>query len=379
MISESELDSIRNLARDFSRRELAPIVSEFDDREEFPMDVYQKLVKTGLHALGLPEAFGGADSIRALTVMAEEISRVDPGFILSVLASSQLFGYNVARLGSIEQKKRYLKALVEQGKLGCWALTEPEVGSDAVGIKTRAEKKGESYVLNGSKTFITNAPIADFFIVLAREFGEGIEGGTAFIIERSQPGMELSKPLPKLGHRTSPTGQIFLHDCRVPLSQVLGQPGKAFYDMKHSLDVERLVFSGIALGVMKECLDRAVEYSLSRKQFGKPISEFQLIQEKIAEMASRVALIDCYCRHLLSLHAQSKPIHYESAVFKYMGADYCVEVADRAVQILGGNGYMREYFVEKLYRDARLFPIGGGTSEINKLIVARETFKAREL
>jgi len=375
MITGQEHETIRQLTRDFCRKELAPYVAEFDDKEIFPAAIYHKFAETGLHALGLPEEYGGGGSIRALALMTEEVARVDPGFILSVLASSQLFGYNVSRLGTSEQKERYLKPLITEAKLGCWALTEPEIGSDAIGIKTRAQKKGDAFILNGSKTFITNAPIADYFIVLTREYGDGIEGGTAFILERSQPGMELGQPLKKLGHRTSPTGQIFLHECRVPASQLLGRSGNAFIDMKHSLDLERLVFSGIAVGVMRECLDRAVQYSVGRKQFGRSIAEFQLVQEKLAEMATRLELVTHYAEHIYQLYGDGKPIHFEAALFKYIGAEFCVEVADRAVQILGGNGYMREYFVEKLLRDARLFPIGGGTSEINKLIVAKEVLK----
>lgn len=371
----SELESVRELARTFAHKELAPHVLELDDKEEFPLEAYQKLVKTKLHILNFPERFGGADSLLGLAVVAEELSRVDPGFTLSVMASSQLFGFNLLRLGTPEQKERYLRAIAEEGKLGCWALTEPDTGSNAVGIETRAVKEGNRYRLNGSKTFITNAPIADFFIILAREFGDGIEGGTAFIVERSQAGLGLSKPLKKMGHRTSPTGQIFLNNCVVPLSQVLGTAGKAFLDMKHSLDVERLGFMGIGLGIMKECLKLSVDYAKNRKQFGKAIAEYQLVQEHLAEMAVRVDLVQAYIEKGFSLYQANKTIHYEAAVMKVAGAQMCVEVAERAVQIFGGNGYMREYKVEKFLRDARLFPIGGGTTEMNKLIVARELLK----
>lgn len=369
------IEEIRKLARDFARKELAPSVERSEEKETFASDVYKKLVETKLHMLGSSSEYGGADSLLGLTVAAEELSRVDPGFTLSVMASSQLFGFNLLRLGTPEQKKRYLSGLANDAKIGCWALTEPDVGSDAVGIRTRAVKEGDSYRLTGSKTFITNAPIADYFLILARESGEGIEGGTAFIVERGHPGLELSAPLKKMGHRTSPTGQIFLSDCRVPASQILGQPGRAFFDMKHSLDVERLGFMGIGLGIMKESLDRAVTYARGRKQFGRSIAEFQLVQEHLADMAMKVDLLQAYSDHAFALYDAGKPIHYQAAILKAVGAQWCVEVADRAVQILGGNGYMREYAVEKLLRDARLFPIGGGTTEINKLIVARNLLK----
>lgn len=359
------------------RKELLPRLHEFEEKEEFPLEIYKKFAATGLHVLNLPEAYGGIDSPEALAIVAQELGRVDPGFALSVLASSQLFGFNVAKLGTTEQKDRYLKPLAEQGKLGCWALTEPDIGSDAVGIKTTAVKKGNSYVLNGSKTFITNAPIADFFIVLARESGTGFEGGTAFILDRNQKGMELSTPLKKMGHLTSPTGQIFLKDCEVPESQILGKAGKAFHDMKYSLDVERLVFSGIGIGIMKECLDRAVRYSLERKQFGQAIAQFQLVQEKIADMAAKTGLIEAYSEKAFQKLNAKESVNYEAAILKYMGAEMSVDVASQAIQVLGGNGYMREYWVEKLFRDARLFPIGGGTTVINKLIIAKEAIKQR--
>lgn len=374
-LGAQELKEIRKLARDFARKELAPVVERSEASETFALDVFRKLTETKLHVLNLPEEYGGAESLYGLTIVAEELSRVDPGFVLSVMASSQLFGYNVLRMGTPAQKDRYLRGIADEAKIGCWALTEPDTGSDAVGIRTRAVKDGDSYRLTGSKTFITNAPIADYFIVLAREEGAGIEGGTAFVLERGDAGMELSTPLKKMGHRTSPTGQIFLNDCRVPLSRVLGQPGRAFFDMKHSLDLERLGFMGIGMGLMKECFDRAVAYSATRKQFGKPIAEFQLVQEHIADMACKIELLQAYMERGFALHAAGKPVLYEAAILKTVGAEWCVQVADRAVQVLGGNGYMREYAVEKLLRDARLFPIGGGTSEINKLIVAREVFK----
>lgn len=373
-LSHADLDGIRSLAREFLTRELAPKVAELDDKEAFPLDVYGRFLKTGLPLLHLPEEFGGADSFRGLTLVGEEMARVDPGFALSVLASSQLFGFNLLQLGTSEQKRRYLGGLAG-GKLGCWALTEPDYGSDAVGIRTRAVRQGDSYVLDGSKTFITNAPIADYFIVLAREYGEGIEGGTAFVLERGYPGLELGKPLKKLGNRTSPTGEVFLHSCKVPASQVLGRPGRAFFDMKHSLDLERVIFVGPALGIMKECLDRTVAYVQSRKQFGRPIAEYQLVQEALADMGVRAEMLTAYMDHLFRLLDEGKSIHYEAAVLKYYGADRCLEVADRAIQLLGGNGYMREYGVEKLWRDARLYPIGGGTSEMNKLIVAKQLLK----
>lgn len=374
-LDSNELKEIKSLTRTFLKKELAPHVLDLDEKGIFPIEIYQKFTKTGLHVVNFPEEYGGLNSIFALNMVGLEMGRIDTGFAMTVLASSQLFGYNVIRLGTKEQKDKYLNALAKEGKIGCWALTEPDVGSNAIGIKTKAKKEGDHYVINGSKTFITNAPIADYFIVLTREFGDKKEGMTAFIIERGQEGVELGKPLKKMGNKTSPTGQIFLNQCRVHESQVLGEPGKAYYDMKQSLDMERLIFGGLVVGMTKEALERSVQYSFERQQFGHPIAKFQLVREMIAEMAARVDLIEMYQENAFRLHAEGKSIHKEATVVKYMGAKLGMEILENALQVHGGNGYMHEYFIEKIYRDVRLFSIGGGTSEIIKLILAKDTYK----
>lgn len=373
-MDRDEIGAVRELARSFALRELAPVVADHDEREEFPSGVYAKLVQTGLHALNLPERFGGGGSLYAMALAGQELGAIDPGFALSVLASSQLFAYNVVLHGSQEQQELYLPAIVG-GSIGCWALTEPDVGSDALGIRTRAQKVQGGYVLDGSKTFITNAPIADLFIVICRERGEGIEGGTAFILERDQAGLELSPAMKKHGHRTSPTGQIFLSKCEVSDSQVLGEPGRAFYDMKRSLDLERLVFGAIGIGIMRECRDRAVAYCASRRQFGKPIADFQLVQAYLAEIALRLDMSEAYFEKTFSALGPSSAPTYEAALFKYAVSEWCLEVVDTSLQLHGGSGYTREVGIEKLLRDARLYTIGGGTSEMNKLVLGKQLLR----
>lgn len=373
---ESELNSIRELARSFLAKELAPVVLDFDFRSEFPLEIYKKFTSTGLPFLGLPPEYNGVESYQALALVAEEMGRVDPGFALSVLASSQLFGYNVARLGTAAQKEKYLGGLSRDGKVGAWALTEPDVGSDATGIKTKAQRTGNSYTLSGSKTFITNAPFADYVIVLAREEGTGIEGGTAFIVERGMPGVDFSTPFKKMGHKTSPTGQVFLQNVKLGPENVLGQPKKAFLDMKHSLDLERIVFGAIPVGMMKECCERAIRYASERIQFGQKIADFQLVQKMIAEMVTQTEMCDCYLRSLWGEAEENR--NFKAAIFKKIIAEASVQVTSLAVQVFGGNGYMSEYLVEKMYRDARLYAIGGGTSEINELIVSKQAIKRME-
>ncbi|OFZ10865.1 MAG: hypothetical protein A2Z20_03900 [Bdellovibrionales bacterium RBG_16_40_8] len=369
---------IREQARRFLRTELLPHVDELNEKAEFPERVYREFFKAGFGAAFMPEEWGGNDDYPGYLGIAEEMGRVDPGFALSVLANSILFGNNVLKHGTPEQKNKYLPPMMDGSKIGCWALTEPSGGSDAVGIKAIAEKVGDKYILNGAKTFITNAPVADFFIVLARLKGtedKGIEGGCAFILERGMKGFSLGKPLKKMGHKTSPTGEMFFENCDVPAANLLGVEGKAFFDMKKSLDFERASFSAIGLGIIDELLGIMVKYSATREQFGKPIAEFQLIQEKIAQIGAEFATLKAYCAVTVEKILRNERCTKDAAIMKYLLSRLLVRAADEAIQILGGYGYMTEYRVERYYRDAKLYEIGGGTSEIQKLIIAKEVMK----
>ena len=303
------------------------------------------------------------------------------GFGLSALASVCLFGSNVARQGTEEQRRKYLPGIASGDKIGCWALTEPSIGSDAVSIQTRCDRKEDHYVLTGSKTFITNAPIADSFIVLAREVGpdgklvSGFQSGTAFILDRGMDGLRTGKPLHKMGHRSSPTGEIVLDQVKVPMNQVLGKPGMAFLGMKASLDVERAVFGGLGVGLMRFCLDTMVRYGAARKQFGVPILEHQMVQEKIAEVAAWTEMLVAYRDHVNHKLETGQSVNKEAAVLKFMGARWAFQAADHAIQTLGGYGYMEEYEVERCLRDAKLYDIGGGTTEIQRMIIAKQVIK----
>lgn len=373
---DADLKLLRQSVRKFLEAELAPIALAIDEEGRFPVDVYRKFCQAGFGAPILPEAYGGADDLMAQVVIAEELGRISPGFGLSVGASVILFGRNVARVGTDSQKAKYLPGIISGDKLGCWGLTEPTHGSDAVSIRTRARQTDGGWILNGQKTFITNAPIADYFIVLARIEGtEGFGSGIAFILERGMKGLATGKPFKKMGHRCSPTGEIFLEDCFVPDEQVLGVPGKAFLDMKHSLDVERVTFSGLGVGLMERAIELAVRYAAQRKQFGVPILEHQLIQDKVARMAATHDMLRLYQNDTAQKIINGQSVTKEAAVLKLLGATACMEGASEAVQIMGGYGYMSEYTVEMLMRDAKLFEIGGGTSEIQKLIIAKAVAK----
>lgn len=369
---------VQSQVQKFLKEKLLPISDQINDDGVFPDTVFRSFFQAGFGASFMPEKWGGDGDFLNYLKTAEEMGRVDAGFALSVMASAVLFGNNVLATGNDAQKEKYLPGLVDGSKIGCWALTEPSGGSDAVSIQTTAEKKGDSYVLNGSKTFITNAPVADYFIVLARlkgTEGQGIQGGCAFILERGIPGLSTGKPLSKMGHRTSPTGEVFLENCVVPEASRLGVEGKAFFDMKRSLDLERLSFAGIGLGMVDELLKIMVHYAASRKQFGKSILEYQLIQEKIAIIGAEFESLKAYCESIYPKAIQKLPVTKEAAIIKLLLSKLVVRAADEAIQVLGGYGYMTEYKVERFYRDAKLYEIGGGTTEIQKLIIAKEIAK----
>lgn len=261
--------------------------------------------------------------------------------------------------------------------MGCWALTEPQVGSDALSIKTTTRKDGDQYIINGAKTFITNGPIADYFLVITRESGTGIEGGTAVILEKGMPGLSVGKPLEKMGNKSSPMSEVFIDNVRVTSDHILGKPGKGFFDMKSSLDVERIVYSALAVGMMRFCLDTSIKYGGQRQQFGKPILHFQLVQEKIARMSAAYEVCSTYLYKAVDMIMNGEDVNKQAAILKYVTAEKSNMVANEAIQIHGGYGYMTEYQVERVLRDTKALEIGAGTSEIQKLIIAKQAIKER--
>ena len=371
----SDKSLIQDSVRKFLQSELLPQVEEFNEEGTFPEQAFRGFFKAGFGASFMPEKWGGDGDLLEYLETAAEMGRIDLGFALSVMANSVLFANNILANGSETLKSKYLPGIMDGSKIGCWALTEPSGGSDAVGIKTTAEKDGDHYILSGSKTFITNAPVADYFIVIARLKGtenQGIVGGCAFVLEKGTPGLSTGKPLKKMGHRTSPTGEVFLDKVRVPASQLLGVEGRAFQDMKASLDFERATFTAISLGLIDELLLIMIQYAASRETFGHPILEYQLIQEKIAQIGAEFEVLKAYCAQMREKLLRKEKITKEAAIVKLLLSKLAVRAADEAIQVLGGYGYMTEYRVERFYRDAKLYEIGGGTSEIQKLVIAKE-------
>ena len=354
---------------------LEPVVEESDYNAEFPKAAYDAVADAGFGSIYLPEECGGGNSLDGLFAVMEEMSKFSPGFALSTMASFQLYGYNVARIGNSEQHERFLKPVVQDRKVGCWGLTEPDVGSDAVNIKTTAKKDGDHYILNGSKTFITNAPIADYFIIIANTGGEGFDAGSTFVLEKGMEGLSVSKPFRKHGHRCSPTGQVFMENVKVPAANRLGEEGQAFRDMKHSLDIERLMVGPMMIGTLETLIERCVKYAYSREQFGQPILFFQLIQEKIATMRMQLEVIRATTNQAREMMHRGEDIKNIATALKLYAGKAGVEAGLEAMQVHGGNGYMHEYRVEMFMRDAKLMEIGGGTSEIMKQILAKNTIK----
>ncbi|MCI4325263.1 MAG: acyl-CoA dehydrogenase family protein [Thermoplasmata archaeon] len=378
-LTESETDrDLREAARRFVQKEVRPVAARMDRDDWFPRDVFRALGEAGFLGLTVPEAYGGLGlSYTAQAVVLEEIARSSPALALSVGAHSNLCADNLARNGSEEQKQRFLPGLVRGEKVGALALTEPGAGSDAVALSTTARRDGTVYVLTGTKQFITNGPVADVLLVYAKtEPARGSRGISAFLVESSAPGFSVSRAHDKMGMRGSPTGELAFQDVRVPASQRVGAENEGVGIVMGGLNVERAVLSAIPVGILAECLALSVEYARQREQFGQKIGRFQLIQEKIANMylaleSSRLLMLAA----LTAVEGDTRSGRQSSAALTF-ASEASTRVALDAIQVHGGYGYMRDLPVERLARDAKLLEIGAGTSEIRRLLIARELLGA---
>lgn len=377
MISFSEEHlAIRDAVRQFALDRLAPIASEIDEKAYFPIETFRELAQLGFLGAAFPEKYGGGGSdLIANSIIKEELSAVSPGFAMSAGVSAIFFAYNVLELGSEDQRQHYIPNVLSGDKIGCWCLSEPNAGSDALSVATRSEADGDDFIINGTKTFITNGPIADYFLVATRTFGQGIEGGTLFILDKDTPGLTVGAPFKKLGMCCSPTCEVFFEDVRVPASQVVGEVGQGFRGMMSALDTERVTAPFTSIGIARACLEKSRQYARERSQFGRPLSEFQLIQAKLADMAEGIALARQYAYAVVKKKMRGERITFEVAMAKRFAAKMASQSARDAVQIHGGYGFIREYDVERFYRDVKLVEIGGGTNEIQTLIISRELMK----
>ena len=371
------LDIVRETVRQFTSSEIAPRAEEIDQTNEFPRDLWPRLGDLGLLGITVSEEFGGADlGYLAHTVVMEEVSRGSASVGLSYGAHSNLCVNQIFRNGTEDQKRRYLPELITGEHVGALAMSEPDAGSDIVSMQLKAAKRGDRYILNGSKMWITNGPEADTLVIYAKTDPDaGSRGITAFLVERGFPGFHPSPKLDKLGMRGSSTSELVFDDCEVPEENVLGEEGRGVAVLMSGLDFERLVLTGGPLGIMQSCLDAVVPYVHQREQFGQPIGEFQLIQAKLADMYTSLSACQSYTYAVGRAADRGLISRKDAAGCLLFSAERATQMALQAIQTLGGNGYINEFPVGRLLRDAKLYEIGAGTSEIRRMLIGRELFR----
>ena len=370
-----EQEQLRKEVRAFAEREVAPHVSEWDEKSEFPHAVVKKLGEMGLLGVIFPEDLGGAGMGYVEYVLAiEELSRVDGSVGIIVAAHNSLCTNHIMLAGNDDQRRRWIPLLASGEWLGAWGLTEPGSGSDAGGARTTAVKQGDKWVLNGSKTFITNGSYANCAVILAvTDKEKGTRGGiSAFVVERGTPGFRSGKKENKLGLRASDTAELIFENCEIPEENLVGKLGEGFKDAMRVLDGGRISIAALSLGIGRGALDAAIKYSQERRQFGKSISEFQAIQFKIADMATELDAAWLLTMRAAHMKDKGQKVTLESAMAKLYASEAACRICDEGVQIHGGYGFIKDYPAEKFYRDVRLCPIGEGTSEIQRMVIARE-------
>jgi isovaleryl-CoA dehydrogenase len=373
-------DQIRDSVRSFTADRIAPIAAEIDQTDEFPRHLWPELGALGLHGITVDEEYGGAGlGYLEHCVAMEEISRGSASVGLSYGAHSNLCVNQISRNGSPEQKRRYLPELVSGEHVGGLAMSETGAGSDVVSMKLRAEKRGDRYVLNGTKMWITNGPGGDVLVVYAKTDPEaGPRGITAFIVEKGFKGFRVAQKLDKLGMRGSNTGELVFEDCEVPEENVLGQVGKGVNVLMSGLDYERAVLAAGPLGIMQACMDIVLPYVHERRQFGQPIGTFQLVQGKIADMYVTMNACRAYVYAVAKACDRGETTREDAAGAILIAAEKATQMALDAIQLLGGNGYINDYATGRLLRDAKLYEIGAGTSEIRRMLIGRELFVKTE-
>jgi alkylation response protein AidB-like acyl-CoA dehydrogenase len=370
-----EQNQLRRSVREFAEGEIAPHVMEWDEASHFPLEIMPKLADMGLLGILFPEQYGGAGlGYIDYVIAVEELSRVDGSVGIIVAAHNSLCSNHIFKFGTETQKQKYLVPLAQGKKIGAWSLTEPEAGSDAGGTRTTAARDGAHWLINGAKTFTTNGHYADICVAMAvTDKSKSSHGISAFIIEKGTPGFRPGKKENKLGLRASDTSEVIFSDCRVSLENLLGAEGEGFIGSLKILDGGRISIAALALGMARGALDAAVKYAKQRKQFGQPISEFQAIQFKLADMATQVEAARLLVYQAAWL-ADKGDVRFtrESSMAKLFASEVAVRVANECVQIHGGYGFIKDYPAEKFYRDVKLCTIGEGTSEIQKLVIARQ-------
>ena len=373
-----EQQQLRKTIRKFTEAEIKPHVMEWDETQEFPTGVFRELGRMGVLGAVFPEELGGSDySYVDYSIVVEELARVDPSIALSAAAQVSLCTNHIFVAGNDEQRARYIPKLASGEWIGSWALTEPESGSDASGTRTKAVRDGDCWVIDGSKTFITNGHYADVCVVMAvTDRSASSHGISAFIVEKGTPGFRPGRKENKLGMRCSPTSEMIFTGCRVPASQLCGKQGEGFVDSLRILDGGRISIAALSVGIAQGAYEAALRYSKQRKQFGRFISEFQAVQNKLADMATEIDAARLLTLRAAWMKDNGASVNKESSMAKLYASEAAVRATNEAVQIHGGYGFIKDYPVEKFYRDVKLCTIGEGTSEIQRMVIARQLLKS---
>jgi len=368
---------IAEMIRDFGAKEITPFRNQWDDDQEFPVQIFKKFGELGLMGVLVPQEYGGSGfGYHEYITVVSEVAKIDPGIGLSVAAHNSLCTGHILQFGTESQKQKWLPKLATAEWIGAWGLTEPNTGSDAGNMRTTAKKDGDHWVINGTKNWITHGKSGDVAVVIVRtgETGDS-HGMTAFVVERGTPGFKAGKKEDKLGMRSSETAEMIFEDCRIPEENMLGQVGEGFIQSMKVLDGGRISIAALSLGIAEGAFDESLKYAQEREQFNQPIFNFQAISFKLADMATKIEAAKLLTHQAAQMKNEGKPMTKESAMAKYHASECAVECATEAVQIFGGYGYTKDYPVEKYYRDAKLCTIGEGTSEIQKLVIARQILK----
>ncbi|MGB1931494.1 MAG: acyl-CoA dehydrogenase family protein [Flavobacteriales bacterium] len=368
---------ISEMIRSFSAKEIVPNIKEWDDNQIFPVPVFKKLGELGLMGVLVPQEYGGSGFGYAEYVTAiEELAKVDPSVGLSMAAHNSLCTGHIMQFGNEEQKKKYLPKLASAEYLGAWGLTEHNTGSDSGGMSTTAVKDGDDWVLNGAKNFITHAISGDVSVVIVRTGEKGdSKGMSAFIVEKGTPGLTSGKKEDKLGMRASETAELIFDNCRVPQANLLGNVGDGFVQAMKVLDGGRISIAALSLGIAKGAYEAALKYAKERVQFGKPIAQHQAVAFKLADMATTIEASELLIYKAVGKKNANQKVTLDGAMAKYYSSEVAVKVSTDAIQVLGGYGYTKDFPVERFYRDSKLCTIGEGTSEIQKIVIAKQILK----
>jgi alkylation response protein AidB-like acyl-CoA dehydrogenase len=367
------MKTVQELAHNFAEREIKPNVMRYDELQEFPLEIMKQLGELGFMGVAFPEKYGGANlTYLELVVIIEEISKCDPSIGLSVSAHNGLCTNHIFTFGNDRQRERYLPDLCSGKTIGAWALTEPGSGSDAGGMMTTAVPDGDWYVINGTKTFTTHGSVAGTFVIMTvTDKSKTKNGISAFILERGMRGFSVGKKENKLGMRASDTATLILDNVRVPRENLIGEEGAGFKQALSILDGGRIGIAALSVGIAQACLDHSLKYAKERHQFGKPLGEFQAIQWKLADMATEIEAARLLTHKAAWEKQRGKDVNLIAAQAKYFASEVAVRAANEAVQIHGGYGFVKDFPVEKLYRDVKLLTIGEGTSEVQKMVIAK--------